>query len=60
MNKKQEIQILEQASNFYTEMVFISKENFLKIKFWFEPEKSIIQNGNLLDKIFIILIDLKR
>ena len=46
MSKNDEIEILDQAKNFIFNMVFISKENFMKIKFWFEPEKSVTLEGN--------------
>ena len=57
MNSNDEMNIFEQASDSYTDLVFISKDDFRKIRFWFEPEKSLKTDGKLLIIKFIYLIN---
>jgi hypothetical protein len=48
MSKKDETYILEQAQDLCTDLIFIEKKNFIKIKFWFEEEVVQIDEGKLI------------
>jgi hypothetical protein len=54
MSITNEKNILNQAEDIYTELIFIDKKNFRKIKFWFEEEEEMFKNNK--GKFIIIIM----